>query len=148
MNSKGIQDYRRTNVITADPKRLVLMCYEGAIDSLKIGRQNIIEKDYEGKGRALTKTQDIINELLCSLNFEKGGSIAVSLDSLYNYMLRRIIHADLGKDISAIEEVIGMLNELKSAWQEAFYKQDREIRPETVVFDEERRSQASCYVSV
>ncbi len=148
MNSKGIQDYRRTNVITADPKRLVLMCYEGAIDSLKIGKQKIIEKDYEGKGKAIVKTKDIINELLCSLNFEKGGSIAKSLDSLYNYMLRRIIHADLDKDISAIDEVIGMLNELKSAWEEAFYKQDKEIKPETVVFDEERRSQASGYVSV
>ena len=148
MNSKGIQDYRRTNVITADPKRLVLMCYEGAIDSLKIGKQKIIEKDYEGKGKAIVKTKDIINELLCSLNFEKGGSIAKSLDSLYNYMLRRIIHADLDKDISAIDEVIGMLNELKSAWEEAFYKQGREIKPETVVFDEERRSKASGYVSV
>jgi flagellar protein FliS len=148
MNSKGIQDYRRTNVITADPKRLVLMCYEGAIDSLKIGKQKIIEKDYEGKGKAIVKTKDIINELLCSLNFEKGGSIAKSLDSLYNYMLRRIIHADLDKDISAIDEVIGMLNELKSAWEEAFYKQGKEIKPETVVFDEERRSQATGYVSV
>ncbi len=148
MNSKGIQDYRRTNVVTADPKRLVLMCYEGAIDSLKIGKQKIIEKDYEGKGKAIVKTKDIINELLCSLNFEKGGSIAKSLDSLYNYMLRRIIHADLDKDISAIDEVIGMLNELKSAWEEAFYKQGKEIKPETVVFDEERRQQATGYVSV
>ena len=124
------------------------MCYEGAIDSLKIGKQKIIEKDYEGKGKAIVKTKDIINELLCSLNFEKGGSIAKSLDSLYNYMLRRIIHADLDKDISAIDEVIGMLNELKSAWEEAFYKQDKEIKPETVVFDEERRQQATGYVSV
>jgi flagellar protein FliS len=124
------------------------MCYEGAIDSLKIGKQKIIEKDYEGKGKAIVKTKDIINELLCSLNFEKGGSIAKSLDSLYNYMLRRIIHADLDKDISAIDEVIGMLNELKSAWEEAFYKQGKEIKPETVVFDEERRQQATGYVSV
>lgn len=148
MYHNAIQSYRRTNVVTADPKRLVLMCYEGAIDSLKIGKQKIIEKDYEGKGKAIVKTKDIINELLCSLNFEKGGSIAKSLDSLYNYMLRRIIHADLDKDISAIDEVIGMLNELKSAWEEAFYKQGKEIKPETVVFDEERRSQASGYVSV
>jgi len=60
MYNNGVQYYRRTNVVTADPKRLVLMCYEGAIDNLKIGRQKIIEKDYEAKGRALTKAQDII----------------------------------------------------------------------------------------
>ena len=85
MHSNKIQSYRRTNVITADPKRLVIMCYEGAIENLKTSMQKIIEKDYEGKGRAITKAQDIINELLCSLDFEKGGPIARNLDSLYNY---------------------------------------------------------------
>jgi len=147
MYSNGIQGYRRTNVITADPKRLVLMCYEGAIDSLKIGKQKYIEKDYEGKVRAITKAQDIINELLCSLDFEKGGSIARNLDSLYNYMLRRIIHADVNKDLSALNEVIGMMNELKSAWEEVFYNKDTEIEPEIKGFTEERR-QASGYISV
>lgn len=147
MYSNGIQNYRRTSVVTADPKRLVLMCYEGAIDNLKIGKQKIIEKDYEAKGVALTKFQDIINELLCSLDFEKGVSIAKNLDSLYNYMLRRILHADSKKDISAIDEVIGMLDELKSAWEEVFYKQGREVKPDLAEFTEERR-QASGYISV
>ena len=148
MYNNGIQSYRRTNVTTANPKRLVLMCYEGAMDSLRIGKQKLIEKDYEEKGRALTKAQDIINELLCSLDFEKGGAIARNLDSLYNYMLRRILHAEINKDISAIEEVIGMLNELKSAWEEIFCKRDREIKQEAVGFDEERRPQDSGYVSL
>ena len=148
MYNNGIQSYRRTNVITADPKRLVLMCYEGAIDSLKIGKHKLIEEDYEEKGSALAKAEDIINELLCSLDFEKGGAIARNLDSLYNYMLRRILHADVKKDISAIDEVIGMLNELKSAWEEIFCKQDRGPKPEAIGFDEERRQQASGYVSL
>ncbi|MBW2078046.1 MAG: flagellar export chaperone FliS, partial [Deltaproteobacteria bacterium] len=113
----------------------------------KIGRQKIIEKDYEAKSKAFVKTQDIINELLCSLDFEKGGSIAKNLDSLYNYMLRRIIHADVNRDISAIEEVIGMLNELKSAWEDIFYKQDKKIEPDLAEFNEEMR-QAAGYVSV
>jgi flagellar protein FliS len=148
MYNNGMQSYRRTNVITADPKKLVLMCYEGAIDSLKIGKQKLIEEDYEEKGRALAKAQDIINELLCSLDFEKGDAIARNLDSLYNYMLRRILHADVNKDISAIDEVIGMLNELRSAWEEIFCKQDRGTKPEAVELDEERRQQASGYVSL
>ena len=147
MYSNGIQDYRRTNVITADPKRLVLMCYEGAIENLKIGKQRYIEKDYEGKGKAITKAQDIINELLCSLDFEKGGAIAKNLDSLYNYMSRRIIHADVNNDIKTIDEVIGMLNELKSAWEDIFYKQDKKIEPDLAEFNKERR-QAAGYVSV
>ena len=146
MYNNGVQNYHRTNIVTADPKRLVLMCYEGAIDNLKIGRQKIIEKDYEAKGRALTKAQDIINELLCSLDFEKGDAIAKNLDSLYNYMSRRIIHADVNKDIKAIDEVIGMLSELKFAWEEIFYKQDKKIGPDVIECNEERR-QVSGYIS-
>ena len=147
MYSNGIQDYRRTSVVTADPKRLVLMCYEGAIENLKIAKKRYVEKDYEGKASVTKKAQDIINELLCSLDFEKGGSIAKNLDSLYNYIVRRIIHADLNKDIRTIDEVIGILNEFKSAWEEVFYKQDNNIEPDLADFNEERR-QAAGYISV
>ena len=147
MYSNGIQDYRRTSVVTADPKRLVLMCYEGVMDNLNLVKQKLIERDYEAKGRAFTKAQDIINELLCSLDFEKGGSIAKNLDSIYNYMLRRIIHADVNKDLSALNEVIGMLNELKTAWEKVFYNKDTEIEPDLAGFNEERR-QAAVYGSV
>ena len=146
MYSNGIQTYRRAKVMTADPRKLVMLCYEGAIDNLKIGKQRIAEEDYEGRNKSLGKAQDIIGELLCSLNLEGGGSIAKGLDSLYNYMLRRIIHADLKNDLRAIEEVIGMLTELKAAWQEIFYQQGNEIDLERVGFDQDK-GQASGTVS-
>lgn len=149
MYGNGSQNYRRTNVTTADPKKLVLMCYEGAIDNLKIGKQKILEEEYEGKGKALSKAQDIINELLSCLDFEKGGSIATGLDSLYNYMLRRIIQAGIENDTKVIDEVIGILNELKSAWEEAFskpVKPVKEIQPEAIAFEEEKSQlQAPTY---
>jgi flagellar protein FliS len=147
MYSNGIQSYRKTNVVTADPKRLILMCYEGAIDSLKIGKQKLIEKDYEAKGKALIKAKDIIYELKSSLNFEEGGTIATNLDSLYNYMLRRITEADLQNDVQAIDDVIGMLGELKSAWEEIFNEQKNVMSSEApeppVVGDEEILSYSS-----
>ena len=146
MYSNGIQSYRRTKVMTADPRKLVMLCYEGAIDNLKVGKQRIAEEDYEGRSKSLGKAQDIIGELLCSLNSEEGGSIAKGLDSLYNYMLRRIIHADLKNDLRAIEEVIGMLTELKAAWQEIFCQQGSEMSPEKAGFDQEK-GQASGTVS-
>jgi flagellar protein FliS len=130
MYSNGIQMYRKTNVVTADPKRLVLMCYEGAIDSLKIGIQKLAGKDYEEKGKNIAKARDIISELKSSLNFEQGGTIAANLDSLYNYMLKRITEADLENDVQAFEDVIGMLGDLKSAWEEIFYKQKNAIGSE------------------
>ena len=149
MYKSGIQSYRETNVITSDPKKLVLMCYEGAIDNLKIAKQGIIKKAYEEKGNALAKAQDIINELMNSLDFERGGSIATSLDSLYGYMIRRIIHASIADDINAIEEVIGMLSELKSAWEEIFYKEDKmTVQPEATVFEAENGQQGLNYANL
>ena len=144
MYHNGIQSYRRTNVITADSGKLVLMCYEGAIDNLIIAKKKYDEKDHEGKYKAITKAQNIIDELMCSLDFEKGGSIARNLESLYNYITRRIIHADVNRDLSAFEEVIGMLRELLSAWEEVYPKQGSEVQ---LNFDENKIPQVSGYIS-
>jgi flagellar protein FliS len=73
--------------------------------------------DYEGKCNALSKAQDFISELLCSLNLEQGGVIARNLQALYNYMLARLLQGDLVRDLNAYDEVIGMLKDLKSAWE-------------------------------
>ena len=148
MYSNGIQSYRKTNVVTADPKRLVLMCYEGAIDSLKIGKQRLLKEDYEGKGKALTKAKDIIHELKSSLNFEEGGTIAKDLDSLYNYMLMRIMHGDNEKDVEALEEVVGMLGDLRSAWEEMFYDQKNTANPEVAAPRGERAGEIVSYSGV
>ena len=148
MYHNGIQSYRKTNVITSDPVRLVIMCYEGAIDNLKLAKLKFIEKDYEGKGKAIIKAQDILDELMCSLDFEKGGSIAKNLGSLYNYMARRILHGDLNRDTGAIDEVIGMLSELLSAWEEVYSHQDVDIQPVADSFYDDKRTMASGYISV
>ncbi len=129
MINNGIQSYRKTNVITADPGKLVLMCYEGAIDNLKLAKQHFLEKDYEGKSRAVKKTLDIIDELLCALDFENGGAIASNLEALYNFMTRRILEAETNQDISAYDEIIGILSELFSAWQEILARQEPKMPP-------------------
>ena len=121
MYRNGISAYRQTNVTTADPKRLVLMCYEGAISNLKIAREKYASKEYEAKGKAVQKAHDILTLLMQSLDFEKGGNVAVSLEALYNYMMRRLIDGDIKKDVRIIDEVIYILEELESAWKEIFH---------------------------
>jgi len=148
MYCNGIQSYRKTNVVTSDPGRLVVMCYEGAIDSLKLAKQKIKEQDYEKKEKAITKARDIIDELLCSLDIEKGGAIASNLSSLYNYMLRRILHADVTKDMGAIDEVIGLLNELLSAWQEVASKPESQVQSAQDSLYQAKRAAGSGYISV
>ena len=122
MYSNGIQNYRRTRILTADRTKLVLLCYEGAIDHLKMGKEKYLEKDFEGKAKDFMKAQDIINELLSSLDFEKGGEIAKNLDAMYRYILQRLTQGDINRDMKVVDETIWMLGELKSAWEQAFHK--------------------------
>jgi len=128
--------------------RLVIICYEAAIDSLKLAKEKVKEKDYEKKAKAIIRAQEIIDELLCSLDFEKGSTIASNLSSLYNYMLRRIIHGDVNRDMGAIDEVIGMLNELLSAWREVALKPESEIQSAQDSLYREKRAVGSGFISV
>jgi flagellar protein FliS len=148
MYCNGIQSYRKTDVSTSDPVKLVIMCYEGAIDSLKLAKEKMKENDYEKKAKAVIKARDIIDELLCSLNFEKGGAIAGNLSSLYNYMLRRILYGDVNRDMGAIDEVIGMLDELRSAWQSIYLQKDIQPRHAADNFNKDKTAVTAGYISV
>jgi flagellar protein FliS len=117
MYGKAIGAYQRTDVMTSEPKRLVLMCYEAAIRNLKIAKEKYLSGDYEAKGRAVQKTQEIIGELSCGLDLEKGGQIARNLQAIYNYMTRRLLLADSERDCQGFDEVTGMLEQLKSTWE-------------------------------
>jgi len=91
MVGAGFQTYRKTDVITADPKKLVIMCYEGAIHSLKTARAKYAAEEYEAKAKAIQNALDILNELRAALDFEKGGEIARNLESLYSFWIQHII---------------------------------------------------------
>jgi flagellar protein FliS len=117
MYGKEIGAYRKTNVLTANPKRLVIMCYEGAINYLKVVKAKYLSGEMEEKARALQKVYDILDELLCALDLERGGEIARNLQALYNYMRRRLLDADVIADMKGVDEVINMMEELKDAWE-------------------------------
>ncbi|NVL89820.1 MAG: flagellar export chaperone FliS [Desulfobacterales bacterium] len=136
MYGNGVRAYHETNVLTADPKKLVIMCYEGAITNLKIARERYLSGKYEAKAKAMQKAQDIISELMQALDFEKGGEIAKNLDTLYNYMQRRLLDVEAKRDTKAVDEVICMLEELKEAWEEAFYGDKENIKAGSYVAEE------------
>ncbi|MGQ9694894.1 MAG: flagellar export chaperone FliS [Thermodesulfobacteriota bacterium] len=118
MNKGGYQVYQQTNIMTADAKRLIIMCYEEAIYSLKSAKNHFINQDYVAKGQAVQKAIDILNELRVALNFEKGGIIAKNLDLLYGFLISYILNGDVKKDTKAFEQAASILSELKSAWEQ------------------------------
>ena len=119
MNNRHIADvYKRTQVETVDQKTLIVMCYDAAIRSLKLGKDCYLKKDFEEKAKQFNRAQGLISELLSSLNLDAGGIIARNLSAIYNFLLRHILDGDIRGDMKAIEDVIEILSELKSTWEE------------------------------
>ena len=110
--------YKQVAIMTTDPGHLVILCYEGVIQNLNMAVAHYSAGALEEKAAALAKALDFIGELNRALDFEKGGEIAASLHALYNYISRRIMEGDLKRNITAFEEVIQIITELKSAWEE------------------------------
>ncbi len=107
-----------TGVSTADPHKLILMLFEGAL--LQIGTAAIAleNKDVPGKGMAISKAIEIIlNGLKVSLDYEAGGELAQRLGALYDYMTQRLLYANLHNSRPAMDEVTQLLTDLKSAWE-------------------------------
>jgi flagellar protein FliS len=79
------------------------------------------EKDFPAWSSILLKAQNVIWELTSSLNFE-AGEIAYNLESIYNYMIRRIMDADIKRTTEPIDEVIHYLLELRESWEKIIKK--------------------------
>jgi flagellar protein FliS len=106
-------------VSSADPHRLTLMLFEGALVSTNAARIHLENGDVPLKGSAISKAIEIItNGLKVSLDFEVGGELAQRLGSLYDYMCTRLLHANVRNDIAALAEVATLLRELKEAWEQ------------------------------
>ena len=115
---RAVQSYRKTSVETANQIKLIVLCYEGAIQAINQAKISYEQGDFESKVNHLIKAQNIIQELYSSLNREKGGIIAVNLANLYSYTLNRLVQGDVEKDLGAFDEVMSLLTELLAAWQE------------------------------
>lgn len=104
-------------VETADPQKLILMLFEGAQVSINAARQHMSHNEIAQKGTAISKAITIIeNGLKASLDTEKGGDIAQKLEALYDYMIYRLITANLKNKIEMLDEVSKLLSELQGAW--------------------------------
>lgn len=118
--------YRQNSVMTASPERLVVMTYDGLLRALGRAKAALDSGNEAGMMDGLKRAQDIVTELMVSL--EPGYEISHSLFSLYDYFYRRLIAANLERDRGIIEEVEGLVKELRDAWAEAAEKISLERR--------------------
>jgi flagellar protein FliS len=108
-----------SGVMGASPHRLIVLLYEGAELSIRMAIKHIHEGDLMKKSAAITKASSIIHDgLREALDHGQGGEIAQQLDALYDYMGKRIMLAHLRNETAPLEEVLGLLRELREAWQQ------------------------------
>jgi flagellar biosynthetic protein FliS len=100
----------------ADPHQLIAMLLDGAIERIAQARVHLRRGDVPAKGAVVTKAVAIVGELRASLNHEAGGSVAQRLDSLYDYVNRRLLFAQLNNDDQALAECACLLEPVRDGW--------------------------------
>lgn len=115
------QTYQQNLVQTLSQEKLVLMLYDGALRFCRQGLVAMEKKDYAGVSNSLGRAQDILSELMATLNRDVG-EIAENLYKLYDFMYRHLVQANVKKSVTMINEVIDLLQQLRDTWEEATKK--------------------------
>jgi flagellar protein FliS len=126
----ALSTYKETRIKTASQGQLIVMLYDEAVKqldrALELLALNDTRKKTPGKieqiSKAVMKTEEIITELMVSLDFDQGGDIAQNLFSLYNWFNRELLEANIKHDGERIRGVRNQIDELRSAWQEVAAK--------------------------
>ncbi|EMI5489836.1 flagellar export chaperone FliS [Providencia stuartii] len=120
---KAKQAYQQVDIeseiINATPYQLISILYKGALSALKRAEIFMQQNEIAAKGKELSKAIDIIDTgLKHALNHDAGGEIADNLASLYDYMVIRLLKANLENNVAYIQEVYQLLSDLASTWQQ------------------------------
>ncbi|MCC8228813.1 flagellar export chaperone FliS [Enterobacter mori] len=121
--AKGTQAYAKIEVesavMSASQQQLVIMLFDGALSALVRARLFLQDGNIPAKGLALSKAINIIeNGLKVGLVDNNDDELTQNLIALYAYMVRRLLHANVNNDASAIEEVETLLRNIADGWKE------------------------------
>jgi len=106
-----------TGVSDADSVQLIQMLLDGLIESLDAAEGHIKANVIEEKSRHLARAGRIVIGLQGALDYERGGDLAKNLGELYGYVTRRILQVNLRNDLEALDEVRGLMQQIRQAWQ-------------------------------
>lgn len=108
--------YQNNSVQTASPGELTLMLYNGCLKFIGLARTGIELKNTEQKNTNLLKAQKIIQELMVTLNMDL--EVSKSLMSMYDYINRRLIEANIQNDVKILDEVEDYVLDFRNTWKE------------------------------
>ncbi|MEX1826329.1 flagellar export chaperone FliS [Luteibacter yeojuensis] len=118
--SRGVGAYQQVHaqggVETADPHGLVTLLLDGALERTRFARGCMLGGNVAGKGEAISKAIEIVGGLQSGLNPAIDTPLVGQLDSLYDYVSRRLLHANLRNDVDALDEVTRLLGQIRESW--------------------------------
>jgi flagellar secretion chaperone FliS len=110
------QQYQNNSVNTASPGELTLMLYNGCLKFINLAKKAMEDKNSEVKNTNIQKAQNIVNELMVTLNMDV--KISKNLQSLYDYLNRRLMEANIRNDVSILNEVEEFMTEFRDTWKQ------------------------------
>ena len=113
-------NYKQNAINTATPQELVLMLYDGCIKFINRAIIGIEDKNVEMANNNIIKAQNIVFELMISLDMDY--EISKELELQYDFMHRTLIDANIKKDKRLLEEVKELMTDLRDTWKEAMKK--------------------------
>lgn len=110
------QAYQQNSVMTASPQELTLMLYNGSLKFMKLAKKAMAENNFQEKNTNIIKAQNITQELRVTL--DPDAEISKNMEQLYEYMYTRLIEANTKNDVAILEEVEGLMLELRDTWKQ------------------------------
>lgn len=109
--------YLRDAVLTATSEQLQLMLYDGAIRCALQARDALLEKDYETSYDRLTRAQNIVTEMQAGLNYDVNRELCERVGSIYGFLFRKLVDANVQHDIQAIDDALKVLRIERETWR-------------------------------
>lgn len=123
MTANPYEAYRRSNIETSSPGRLVVLCFEAAVRHMRTFSESVRERRIEEAHHAAIKAQRILLELSLALDAEKGGEIAGLLRAAYERLRYRMVNANLRKNAEEGDAIATDLDGFRQTWSEIFKKE-------------------------
>lgn len=108
--------YLRTQILTAGPAELRLMLFDGSIRFAQQAREGLTEKNYEKAFNGFARAQDIVMELINSLQPQHDPDLCEQLSSLYTFIYQRLVTASTDRDIDLLDEALHLLRYERETW--------------------------------
>jgi flagellar protein FliS len=114
--NRGAESYLRTKVDSSTPVELIVLLYDGALRFTQEARDAVVRGDIPARAAAVSRALAIVAELQGTLDFERGGALATSLEELYVFVQKRLVDGSAKQQVGPLDEVIRVLTPLRDGW--------------------------------